>query len=94
MNTLNLKVPISIFKEAGSFVVFCPVLDVTGVGRTQKQAQRRFQEAVEIFFEETLKRGTTEEVLIDLGWQRVKKIWEPPLEVSHKLGAIQIPVAA
>lgn len=75
-------------------MVFCPVLDVTGVGRTKKQAERRFQEAVEIFFEETLEKGTLNDVLTDLGWQRVKKMWEPPREVSHKFDAIQIPATA
>lgn len=93
MKTLNLKIPISIFKEGRTYIVHCTILDVSGVGRTQKQAQKRFQQSAAIFFEETLQHGTLNEVMTDLGWHQIKKTWTPPLEVSHHIEAIQIPVA-
>ena len=50
---------ISVFKEGKSFVAYAPALDLSSAGKTYKQAVSRLNEAVEIFFEEMERMGTT-----------------------------------
>ena len=60
---LDVKIPISVLKEGDNFIVYTPALDLSTSAKTYKQALSRFNEAVEIFFEEILKKGTLEETL-------------------------------
>ena len=87
---LDVKIPISVLKEGKNFVVYSPALDLSSSGKSYKQALARFNEAVEIFFEEIIKKGTLEEVLKELGWRKVRAQWEPPLVISQDLQRIRI----
>ena len=80
---IRFSIPVSILKEGSSFVAYSPVLDLSTVGKTFEDAKRMFNEEAQIFFEEILKKGTADEVLTELGWQRVKKTFSPPVVVSH-----------
>jgi len=94
MKSLKVNLPLFIFKEGESFVAYTPVLDLSSSGKTPEQARKRFQEAVDIFFEETLKKNTLEHVLRDLGWKKIKQGWNPPRFISHESKEISIPVPA
>ena len=87
---LDVKIPISVLKEGENFIVYSPALDLSSSGKTYKQAISRFNEAVEIFFEEILKKGTLKEVLEDLGWRQVNTKWQPPLVVAQDIQRIRI----
>ena len=87
---LDVKIPISVLKEGENFIVYSPVLDLSTSAKTYKQALARFNEAVEIFFEEIIKRGTLEEALKELGWRKVRAQWEPPLVISQDLQRIRV----
>ena len=87
---LDVKIPISVLKEGKNFVVYSPALDLSSSGKSYKQALARFNEAVEIFFEEIIKRGTLEEALKELGWRKVRAQWEPPLVISQDLQRIRV----
>jgi predicted RNase H-like HicB family nuclease len=91
MMNLSFKLPVSIFKEGKYFIAYTPVLDLSTSAKTYESVQGRFAEIVNIFFEEVIKKGTLDEVLKNLGWQKVKKQWTPPLVVSQKLEEIKIP---
>jgi len=91
---MNLKIPVSIFREGKTYVAYSPVLDLSTSGRSFKIVQRRFDEVVQIFFEELLERGTIDEVLTGLGWRRVQRRWAPPMQVSHELADITVPLRA
>lgn len=80
---IRFSIPVSVLKEGGNFVAYSPVLDLSTVGKTFEDAQRMFNEAAQIFFEEIVKKGTVDEVLTELGWQRVRKTFSPPVVVSH-----------
>jgi hypothetical protein len=80
LNTVNL--PVTIFKEGKSYVAYSPVLDLSTSASTYKKAQTKFSEITELFFEELTEMGTLEVVLKNLGWQRVKSVWQPPVLVS------------
>lgn len=87
----QFSLPVSILKEGDSFIAYTPALDLSTVGDTFKEAQQRFEEAVEIFFEEIAEKGTTKEVLVSLGWQKVKKQFVPPQIVSTQTQQFSIP---
>lgn len=77
------NLPISIFKEGNFFIAYCPVLDLTTSGKSFEEVRKRIQEAIEIFFEELISRGTLEDVLKDLGWRKVKNRWQPPILIAQ-----------
>ena len=91
MNVVT-QLPVSIFKEGKHFVAYTPALDLSTSGKSYDEAKTRFREIVGIFFEELVKKGTLDEVLTGLGWQKIKKQWEPPVVVSQELEKISLPV--
>lgn len=93
MDKVNFQftLPVSIIKEGDSFIAFSPALDLSTVGDTLEQAQERFEEAVEIFFEEITEKGTTTEVLSGLGWQMLNERLVPPQVVSNQTKQFTVP---
>ncbi len=78
---VTAKLPIEIFKEGGQFIAYCPALDISTCAQTLEEVKKMFSELVDIFFEETIRMGTVEEVLSQCGWNKVSKPrahWEPP----------------
>lgn len=94
MKRFSIRVPVSIFREGKRFVAYSPALDLSTSGKTLPETRRRFAEAVEILFEELDDLGTADEVLTGLGWERVKRSWQPPLPISHELEDFRVPLPA
>lgn len=92
MKKMNLKfsLPVSVLKEGNRFIAYTPALDISTSGKTYEEAKKRFEELVLIFFEELNGLGTTEEVLKDLGWKKVKKKWNPPVVISQESQEITV----
>lgn len=82
---------IVILKEGTRFIAYAPALDLSTAGKTGKIAKERIIEAATLFFEEIDRKGTTEEVLSELGWQKGKKEWRPPLLVSRESQSLRVP---
>ena len=80
----RFALPVSILKEGKTFVAYTPALDLSTVGDTFEEAKQRFEEAVQIFFEEITSRGTVNEALLELGWQKQNNDYVPPVVVSHQ----------
>ncbi len=95
MNNSNLvyKLPVNIIKQGKSFVAYCPVLDISTVGKSVKDAQSKFSELASIFLEELTQKGNLSEVLTELGWKKVQKSWNPPKIVSNLSIGIRLPIA-
>lgn len=79
---MNRKVKITVFigKEGDAFVIYSPALDLSSCGKTVPEAQRRFAQAVDAFFEELEEMGTLDEALASLGWIKTsgpKDGWNP-----------------
>ena len=87
---LDVKIPISVLREGKNFIVYSPVLDLSTSGKTYEEATRRFGEAIEIFFEEILKKGTLNEVLEELGWTKQRARWQPPSLICQDVQRIRI----
>ncbi len=87
---LQFQLPVSILREGKVYVVYTSALDLSTSGKTFDEAKNRFDEVVHIFFEEILKKGTFEEVLAELGWQKIHSKWIPPVVVSQEFQNIQV----
>jgi hypothetical protein len=73
-------------KERDTIIAYSPALDLSTAGSTIEEAKKNFEQASHIFFKECAKRGTLEDVLISLGWQKSStrpQTWNPPQVVGH-----------
>ena len=69
--TIQCKLPIIIFEDEGSTIVFCAPLDLSGYGANEEEAKRSWESALDIYFDYTK----------NLGWEikkSVKKKLTPP----------------
>lgn len=89
---IKFALPVSILKEGDSFIAYTPALDLSTSGDTFEDAQKNFDEAVNIFFEELIEMGTTNEVLEGLGWQKQNNILIPPVVVANQTESFSIPL--
>ncbi len=86
----EFKLSVSILKEGKRYIAYTPTLDLSTSGKTYEEARKRFEEIVTIFFEELVKKGTLEEVLLGLGWNKLQAKWNPPIVVSQGMQNIKI----
>ena len=82
---INTKIPIEILKEGEKVIVYTHALDLCGYGSNADEANKDFDTALKIFFEETLEHDTLDKALEELGWKKViistRQYWEPQTEV-------------
>lgn len=90
---MSLQLAVNISKHGKKFVAYSPALDISTVGKSEKEAKNRFGELVEIFFQEVSENSNLDKVLRELGWSKVKKQWQPP-QISHQSVAVNVPVTA
>jgi len=87
MDSITLGINFIIVQEENQFIAYCPALELSSYGDNMEQARKRFEEEIEIFFEETAHRGTLEKYLLKLGWtltQKPKPKYDPPLDIKNK----------
>jgi predicted RNase H-like HicB family nuclease len=85
---IKAEVEVLIMKEEDTYVAYCPALDLSSYGETEKKALREFGLALDIFMRETDRKGTLERILLKLGWslqQRPNPVYEPPKFDKAKL---------
>lgn len=85
-NEVDVNLSLISFEEDGSFIIYCPALDVSGYGYTEEEARESFTTSLASFFQYTMNKKTFVQELTRLGW-RVKnlhKIMSPP-EMTHLL---------
>jgi len=91
---IHAELPVLFFKEGKRIVAYTPALNLSTFGKTLTEAKKRFNEVVAIFFEETSKMGTTEEVLLECGWEKRKNEFLPPSIISHGFASVSFPAFA
>lgn len=91
---IDMSLPVTITKEGKYFVAYTPALDLATSAGTFDEVKRRFEEIVEIFFEELVQRGTLEKVLELYGWRKVRKQWEPPMIVAQEEQKVNVTIGA
>ena len=67
-NTLIVEINVMLLIEGDQFVAYCPALELSSYGESEEIAKKRFEEEINIFFEETAKKGTLEKYLLKMGW--------------------------
>lgn len=87
---LEFNILVSFIKEGKKFIAYSPALDLSTCGNTLEQAKQRFREIVNIFFEETLRKGHLEEVLRNLGWVKKEAKWAPPVVVAQEYQTVSM----
>ncbi len=88
---INLQV--DFIKQGKSYVAYSPAFDLSTSGKTLKEAQKRFEEAADIFIEETVENNCLEKVLTELGWQKLKTKWKAPQIIKQELLDFKVPIA-
>lgn len=89
---LQFNLPVLIIREDEAFIAYTPALDLSTVGKTFDEAKKRFEEVVNIFFEEILAKGTVDEALAELGWHKKNHQFSPPVVVEHHIEEFSIPL--
>lgn len=64
----KVNVPVIFVQEGEYIVAYCPALDLSSYGLSERDAKDSFDAALKIFLDETEKKGTLERILLDLGW--------------------------
>ncbi|OGM93021.1 hypothetical protein A2935_03885 [Candidatus Wolfebacteria bacterium RIFCSPLOWO2_01_FULL_47_17b] len=75
---MKLFLTTKIWREGKHYIAYTPELDVASQGGNPDRALERLREAVEIFLEETKRRGTLNEVLGQAGFLKKNRRWETP----------------
>ena len=65
----ELTVPAEVREDEDHFVSFCPALDVYSQGPSEETALDNLAEALQLFVESCLARGTLDRVLKDCGFE-------------------------
>ena len=91
--TLN----VAFYREGDKFIAYSPALDLSTCGDTQEQAKIRFEEALQLFLEESDKMGTLDDVLLECGWKKIghpQKTWLPPVYIGQTQKEVRLPCPA
>jgi len=77
---------IIVFKEDGTYVAYCPELDVSSCGNTVEHAKNMLKTAVRLFLEEAEKLGTLADILEESRYTKDSGgRWLPPRLVATEL---------
>ena len=81
------KIPIELMKEGDKVIVYTHSLDLCGYGTTANEARKDFDNALQIFFDETLEHKTLDRVLEEQGWKKIIEVkqqyWVPQVQVIN-----------
>lgn len=91
---LSYQLAVVITKQGRHYVAYTPALDISTVGKSVKDVQKKFEELVDVFFEEIIEAGTVSEVLTELGWTKKEKAWNPPTVISTHTVGVNVPAFA
>lgn len=79
---ITVNLPMIEFEEDGCKIIYCPALDVSGYGKTEKEANESFLITIGEFFLYCLHKKTLFEELKSMGWvikQKQKKLQAPDM---------------
>lgn len=84
---IKVKLNIILFKEETNFIVFCPALNITGYGTTEKDAMESFKIMTGEYFLYTSNKKTLAQDLEGLGWIIRKSLRKPatPPDMTYLL---------
>ena len=71
--TITVNVPVMLFEEDGTCIAYIPVLDVSGYGSDEEEAEKSLEISLEEYFSYTTNKNTLFEDLKAHGWTIKKK---------------------
>ena len=69
----QVKLSLIKFEEDGIFFIYSPALDLTGYGKSEAEARKSFDVAMEEFLTYTTHKETVQKALRQLGWTVTSK---------------------
>lgn len=88
---ISFKLGMVFIKEGDTYVSYIPALDLSTHGDSVEDAAKAGSEASKLFLEELIKDNTFEEVLLNLGWQKVDQDFSlAPPEVLYGEKPVEI----
>jgi hypothetical protein len=77
-NQIKVNLSLIAFEEDNCQIVFCPALDISGYGKSEKEALESFNISLGEFFHYTINKDTFINELKELGWT-IKKSKSKPM---------------
>lgn len=59
-----------VFPEGNVMIAYCPELDISASGKDEEDARQSLSDVLDIYFEDTISRGTLEADLLAHGWRK------------------------
>jgi hypothetical protein len=72
-NTVEMNLPVMVFEDEGMQIAYIPVLDISGYGKTEKEATDSLMLAVNEYLKYTVNKNTLAKDLKAHGWTIKKK---------------------
>lgn len=78
-----------VFKEEGTYVAYCPELDVSSCGNTVEHTKEMLKTAVRLLLEEAEKMDTLNDILEEARYRKdASGRWQPPKLVATELVSV------
>ncbi|MBI5245264.1 MAG: hypothetical protein HY922_16500 [Elusimicrobia bacterium] len=95
---IKAEIQFVILREGRKFIAYAPALDMATCGKSFDEALRRSKDLIQIFIEETVRHGTMEQALEELGWTRQRgphkgalPSWIPPQVIGQFSQPVSLP---
>ena len=67
-NSIKLSLPLIVFQEDNTYITYCPALDLSGYGNSEREAYDSFNIVMGEYFLYTTRKNTLADDLRKLGW--------------------------
>ena len=92
---IQIEFGMIVFKENGSYVAYCPELDISSCGNTVEHAKEMLKTAIRLFLEEAEKMGTLEDILEEANYKKdASGKWLPPKLVATEFVSLTYELSA
>jgi predicted RNase H-like HicB family nuclease len=92
-NQIELNLAVNFIAEGDQVIAYTPALDISTVGKDEKEAKERFSELVRMFINDLVENNTVDVVLSELGWKKTNEQWSPPTITQQSIN-VEVPVFA
>ena len=89
-----VNIPVIHLKEGETFICYSPAFDLVTHGDSFADAEGSFFQTLELLTEEITRRGNWREVLVEYGWGKVGREWNPPRIIGQNNKGVKIPAFA
>lgn len=73
-HSMSFTLPMKLTKDNGWYISCCPILNVYSQGQSEKEAEKNLIEALVLFFESCIERGTLTQVMQEAGFQVEREV--------------------